>query len=68
MAGDRGFLFPELIASATKHEAEEANQINNAKGYSSSTTCEMSLSQQSEVHYRHIAYLVDETLHGKGGD
>lgn len=65
MAGDRGFLFPELIASATQHEAAEANQVAHAKGYSSSTTCEMSLSQQSDVHYRHIAYLIDETLHEK---
>jgi len=68
MAGDRGFLFPELIASATLHEAEEANRIANAKGYSSSSTCEMALSQQSNVHYRHIAYLIDETMKVKMKD
>jgi D-lactate dehydrogenase len=68
MAGDRGFLYPELITSATHHEAAEANQITNAKGYSSSTTCEMSLSQQSHVHYRHISYLIDETVHEKMKD
>ena len=36
MAGDRGFLIPELTASATKDEATEVKQ-NQYEGYYSST-------------------------------
>ena len=33
MAGDRGFLFPELVASATLPEATEVKQCGDADGY-----------------------------------
>ncbi len=60
MAGDRGFLVPELVASAERLEAEEVKEYTGAKCYSSSTTCEMSLTNQTGKPYRHIAYLVNE--------
>lgn len=62
MAGDRGFLFPELTASATKHEAMEV-RINTYDGYYSSTrTCEMAMSEAVNANYESILYLVDEAV------
>jgi D-lactate dehydrogenase len=63
MAGDRGFLFPELTASATAHEASEVNLKVHHDGYYSSTkTCEMALSEAVNKNYESILYLVDEGL------
>jgi D-lactate dehydrogenase len=63
MAGDRGFLFPELTASATRPEASEVlNARGTANGYYSSTkTCEMAMSDAVKANYESILYLVDET-------
>jgi len=62
MAGDRGFLFPELTASATLPEALEVSR-NNYEGYYSSTkTCEMALSQTVGENYESILFLLDETV------
>jgi D-lactate dehydrogenase len=61
MAGDRGFLFPELTASATAPEAMEVRQEKHHDGYYSSTkTCEMALSEAVKKNYESILYLVDE--------
>jgi D-lactate dehydrogenase len=60
MAGDRGFLFPELTESATKAELSEA-LLQPADGYyASAKTCEMALSHFSGKPYEHIVYLLDE--------
>ena len=60
MAGDRGFLIPELTASATKQEAVEAC-AKPAEGYYSSTrTCEMAMEEATNKNYESILYLVDE--------
>jgi D-lactate dehydrogenase len=62
MAGDRGFLFPELTASATHDEASEVRQ-NSYEGYYSSTkTCEMAMSEAVKQNYESILYLADETM------
>ncbi len=62
MAGDRGFLFPELTASATQPEATEV-MVEQYDGYYSSTkTCEMALSQAVNKNYESILYLLDETI------
>jgi D-lactate dehydrogenase len=63
MAGDRGFLFPELTASATGPEASEVVVTQaSANGYYSSTkTCEMAMSDAVKENYESILYLVDET-------
>ena len=62
MAGDRGFLFPELTASATSHEAAEVRQHPYEGYYSSTKTCEMALSEAVQKNYESILYLVDEGL------
>jgi len=62
MAGDRGFLFPELTAAATNAEAKEINERSYHGYYSSTKTCEMALSQAVKENYESILYLVDEAL------
>jgi len=62
MAGDRGFIFPELTASATREEAAEV-QVGTYDGcYSTTKTCEMAMSAATGVHYESILYLIDETI------
>jgi len=57
-AGDRGFNYPELNASALQHlKAGVAGKCR--AGYSTSRTCEIGLSAHSGIHYKSILYLVD---------
>lgn len=56
-AGDRGFNFPELNASALKDLQEHVCTCE--AGYSTSKTCEIGLSLHSGIPYRSILYLVD---------
>jgi D-lactate dehydrogenase len=60
MAGDRGFYFPELTASATRLEAGEVKQSSYEGYYSSSRTCEMALSESVGKNYESILKLLDE--------
>lgn len=62
MAGDRGFLFPELTRSATHPEVQEVNQCSYDGYYSSSKTCEMALSEATGKNYESIIYLLHECL------
>lgn len=62
MAGDRGFLFPELTLSATKYEATEVISRNHDGYYSSTRTCEIALSDATKKNYVSILYLIDETV------
>ncbi|MBN1958595.1 MAG: FAD-binding oxidoreductase [Desulfuromonadales bacterium] len=56
-AGDRGFNYPELNASAL---ANLKRQIQGCTaGYSTSKTCEIGLALHSDLPYRSILYLVD---------
>ncbi len=57
-AGDRGFNFPELNASALKDLKQHVCTCE--AGYSTSKTCEIGLSLHSGIPYRSILYLVDE--------
>lgn len=57
-AGDRGFTFPELNASALKTLRDHVCTCD--AGYSTSKTCEVGLSLHSGIPYRSILYLVDE--------
>lgn len=57
-AGDRGFNFPELNASALKDLQDHVCTCE--AGYSTSKTCEIGLSLHSGIPYRSILYLVDE--------
>lgn len=62
MAGDRGFLVPELTASATFEEANEVKQCSAEGYYSSTKTCEMAMSEAVGVNYESILYLIDEAI------
>jgi D-lactate dehydrogenase len=62
MAGDRGFLFPELTASATHAEAAEVRLKKYAGYYSSTKTCEIAMSEAVQENYESILYLVDEAF------
>ncbi len=62
MAGDRGFLFPELTASATKPEADEIKEESYNGYYSSGKTCEIALSEAVGKNYESIVYLLDECV------
>jgi D-lactate dehydrogenase len=58
-AGDRGFLFPELTASATRLEAAQAREAGAAGHWSSSRTCEAGLSRATGERYRSFVHLVE---------
>jgi D-lactate dehydrogenase len=62
MAGDRGFLFPELTASATAPEAEEVKMIKYDGYYSSTKTCEIAISAAVNADYESIIHLADECM------
>jgi D-lactate dehydrogenase len=62
MAGDRGMRYPELTGASLQH----LNLPQGCSdGYSTSRTCEMSLSNHSGVNFRGIVYLVDEATQAK---
>lgn len=60
MAGDRGFLFPELTKSATLPESEEIKSKYYDGYYSTSKTCEIAMSDAVGKNYQSIIHLVDE--------
>lgn len=62
MAGDRGFLFPELTDSATLKEANEVKRKTYDGYYSTTKTCEMAMSKAVGQNYESLLYLIDETL------
>ena len=62
MAGDRGFIIPELTASATYDEASEVKLQKYDGYYSSTKTCELAMSEAVQQNYESILYLVDEAL------
>merc|ERR1719198_2834655 len=62
MAGDRGMRYPELTGSSLQHLDLPSSCSD---GYSTSRTCEMSLSNHSGINFRSILYLVDEATSAK---
>lgn len=62
-AGDRGFFFPELNASALRDL--KPNLKGATEGYSNSRTCEIGLSMNSGISYKSIVYLVDKATRAK---
>jgi len=58
-AGDRGFLFPELTASATRHEADEVKGRHFDGHFSSSRTCEIGVTRATGSIYRSYLYLLE---------
>ncbi len=65
-AGDRGFLVPELTASATAVEAAEVRRIlarePDAGCYSTCRTCEIGLSRAVGRPFRSLLHLVHEAV------
>jgi D-lactate dehydrogenase len=59
-AGDRGFLVPELTASATSSEADEIRAGRFDGFYSSSRTCEIGMTRATDEPYRSFWYLLEE--------
>ena len=59
-AGDRGFLFPELTASATRLEAAEVLTSRANECYSSSRTCEIGMTRATGQSYRSYLYLLEK--------
>ncbi|MFC5862441.1 FAD-binding and (Fe-S)-binding domain-containing protein [Acidicapsa dinghuensis] len=58
-AGDRGFLHPELTASATQSEAAELAEHAHDGYYSSSRTCEIGMTRATGKLYRSYLHLLD---------
>ena len=65
-AGDRGFLVPELTASATAVEAAEVRRIlerePDAGCYSTCRTCEIGMSRAVGRPFRSVLHLVHEAV------
>ncbi len=59
-AGDRGFLHPELTASATHDEATELESQRHDGYYSSSRTCEVGMTRATGKLYRSYLHLLDQ--------
>jgi D-lactate dehydrogenase len=62
MAGDRGFLFPELTASATADEAAEVKAADADGYYSTAVSCELAMSEATGKAYASIIRLAAEAL------
>jgi len=58
-AGDRGWLVPELTASATRREAAEVIALRADGHYSSSRTCEIGLTRATGQIYRSHVFLLE---------
>jgi D-lactate dehydrogenase len=58
-AGDQGFVFPELTASATRLEATEIRGGRYHGYFSSSRTCEIAMTRATGCVYRSYIYLVE---------
>jgi D-lactate dehydrogenase len=60
-AGDRGFLFPELTRSATRHESAQIISNHPDSCYSSSRTCEVGMTRATGHTYRSYLYLLEKS-------
>lgn len=65
MAGDRGMRYPELTAASLQHLQVHLKGCGATDGYSTSRTCEMSLSNHSGINFRGLVYLLDEAARPK---
>ena len=59
-AGDRGFLFPELTASATRAEAADVRAANCDDHVSANRMCEVAMSSATGRPYRSVLHLLEE--------
>ena len=66
MAGDRGFLFPELTASSVKASFNPAQE--NGKIYSCTATCEMAIRENTGNETASILQLIESALNQKSDE
>lgn len=59
-AGDRGFLHPELTASATRAEAVEVSKLDADAHLCANRTCEIGLERATGEHYESFVYLLEQ--------
>lgn len=59
-AGYKGFLNPKLNISATNKFKTFYSKTDIKRGFSTSSTCEVGLSDATNISWQHIAYLLDE--------
>ncbi|GLB67190.1 FAD-binding and (Fe-S)-binding domain-containing protein [Arthrobacter mangrovi] len=59
-AGDRGMLHPELTASATRKQGQEAAALGAAAYASCNRTCELGMTRATGQDYRHVLELLEE--------
>jgi D-lactate dehydrogenase len=59
-AGDRGFMYPELTASATANESSEIKAHKHDGCYSSSHTCEIGMTRSTGEVYRSYMFLLEK--------
>jgi D-lactate dehydrogenase len=60
-AGDRGFLVPELTASATRGEADEVRAAGCDDHVSANRMCEVALTSATGRPYRSVIHLLEES-------
>ncbi|HEX6499705.1 MAG TPA: FAD-binding and (Fe-S)-binding domain-containing protein [Micromonosporaceae bacterium] len=58
-AGDRGLLYPEVTAAATRHEAAELADTRFDVYVSNNRTCELGMSRATGAAYRHVLELLE---------
>lgn len=58
-AGDRGFTYPELNEHGQRHLKEQI-PTDCKEGYSTSRTCEIGMTEYSDINFKSIFYLIDE--------
>ncbi|GAA8421428.1 hypothetical protein Hpkin74_11320 [Helicobacter pylori] len=58
-AGNKGFFTPELNESALNGFQAFYQSYDLKRGFSTSSTCEIGLSEKTQFAWQHIAYLVD---------
>ena len=59
-AGDRGFLHPELTASATQEEAAEVKGRTFDAHVSTNRTCEIGMERATGRPYVHVVQLLEQ--------
>ncbi|HTF81951.1 MAG TPA: FAD-linked oxidase C-terminal domain-containing protein, partial [Cytophagales bacterium] len=62
MAGDRGFIVPELTESAVAHQVAEVQLINAPYHCSTSVSCNINLSKQTGKQYESLYSLIHKIL------
>jgi D-lactate dehydrogenase len=65
-AGDRGLIFPELSASALRHEKDDLAAADPHRAVSSNLSCETGLGAQTGMPFESFLYLLEEASRGGG--